>query len=72
MRKLLGARTPRELKYRAMRLVLRILPLLIGKDQPESKAEPLSNQLLASPATSLETRIRCRLFWKLVTSITDC
>jgi hypothetical protein len=72
MHKPFGAGTPRELKNRTTRLVIRIVRLLIGKYRPESKAEPISNLVLASPPTSLETRTRCRATWKSVTCTTGC
>jgi hypothetical protein len=55
-----AAGTPQEMKNMTIRLVLRIVRLLIGQNRPESEAELHGKLVLVAPATSIETRTRCR------------
>ena len=70
MRQLLGAGTPRELKNRTTRLVLRILRFLTGQNRIRRAVEPQTGLLLASSGTYRETRIRCRMAWNSATCTT--
>jgi hypothetical protein len=72
MRQLLGAGTPRELKNKATRLVLRILRLLIGQNRPESEMQPQTGPVLSSSGTYRQTRTRCRMAWNSATCTTGC
>jgi hypothetical protein len=72
MRQLLGAGTPRELKNRATRLVLRTFLLLIGRNRPKSAVEPRTPSVFDSPEIYRETRTRCRMTWHSVTCTTGC
>jgi transposase len=72
MRQLLGAGTPRELKNRATRLVLRTFLLLIGRNRPKSAVEPRTRSVFDSPEIYRETRTRCRMTWHSVTCTTGC
>jgi transposase len=72
MRQLPGAGTPRELKNKATRLVVRILRFLAGQNRPKSVAEPQTYPVLASPGTYRETGTRCRMIWNSVTCTTGC
>jgi hypothetical protein len=63
MRQLLGAGTPRELKNRAIWLVLRIFRLLTCQIQPNSVLEPRTPTVLDSPGAYRSIRPRCRTFW---------
>jgi len=72
MRQLLGAGTPRELKNRTTRLVLRILRFLTGQNRIRRAVEPQTGLLLASSGTYRETRIRCRMAWNSATCTTGC
>ena len=70
MRQLLGAGTPRELKNRATRLVLRTFLLLIGRNRPKSAVEPRTPSVFDSSGVYRKTRTRCRMTWDSVTCTT--
>ena len=72
LRKILGAGTPRELKNRATRLVLRILLFLVGQNRPESEVQPQTGPLLASSRYYPQTRTRYRMAWNSATCTTGC
>lgn len=72
MRQLLGAGTPRELKNRAIRLVLRISRLLTCQNRPNSVVEPRTHSDLDSTDTYRSIRPRCRTFWNSATCTTGC
>ena len=61
LRKILGAGTPRELKNKATRLVLRIFRLLTCRNRPESAVKPQTGPVLASSRSDRQTRTRYRM-----------
>jgi transposase len=72
MRKLLGAGTPRELKNRAVQLVLRLFLLLTCQNRPNSVLEPRTPTVLDSTGTYRSIRPRCRTFWNSAACTTGC
>jgi hypothetical protein len=72
MRKLLGAGTPRELKNRAVQLVLRLFLLLTCQNRPNSVLEPRTPTVLDSTGTYRSIRPRCRTSWKSAACTTGC
>jgi transposase len=72
LRKILGAGTPRELKNRATRLVLRILRLLVSQNRPESAVKPQTGPVLASSRSYPQTRTRFQMAWNSATCTTGC
>jgi transposase len=72
LRKILGAGTPRELKNKATRLVLRILRLLLGPNRPQSALKPQTGPLLASSRSYPQTRTRFQMAWNSATCTTGC
>ena len=72
LRTMLGAGTPRELKNRAARLVLRLLECLTCRYQPNGTVESRTTPVLASLGTHHPLRPRRRLIWKSDTSTTGC
>ena len=72
LRKRLGAGTPRELKNRAVRLVLRLLEYLACCYRPNREAKSRTRPVLASPGTHHPLRRRSRLIWTSATSATGC
>jgi hypothetical protein len=72
LRQLLGAGTPRELKNKATRLVLRILRFLVGPNRPESAVKPQTGPVLASSRSDRQTRTRYRRAWNSATCTTGC
>ena len=71
MRKLLGAGTPRELKNRAIILVLRVFRLLTCQNRPNSAVEPQTTPVLHSTGTYRSIRPQCRISWKSAACTTD-
>ena len=63
MRKLLGAGTPRELKNRAVQLVLRLFLLITCQNRPESAIDLKTTSVPASSGIYRGIRPRCRTFW---------
>jgi transposase len=72
LRKILGAGTPRELKNKATRLVLRIFRLLTCRNRPESAVKPQTGPLLASSRSDPQTRTRFQMAWNSPTCTTGC
>ncbi len=72
LRKLLGAGTPRELKNKAAKLVLRVFRLLTCRNRPDSAVELHRASVLASSSTYRAARPRCRTIWNSATCTTDC
>jgi hypothetical protein len=72
MRQLLGAGTPRELKDRAVLLVLRFFLLLTCQNRPNSAGAPRMPSVLDSTGTYRSIRPRCRTFEDSATSTTHC
>jgi hypothetical protein len=70
MRQLLGPGTPRELKNRAIRLVLRLILLLTCQMSPENAVEPQTAPILRTDRGSRAGRTRCRIFGNSATCIT--
>jgi hypothetical protein len=70
MRQLLGAGTPRELKNRAVQLVLRLFLLLACQNLPNSAVEPRTDFILGSSRIHREIRTRCRTVWNSATCTT--
>jgi transposase len=62
LRKIMGAGTPRELKNKAARLVLRILLFLISQNRPESTVGTRTTSVLNTNAADRSIRQRCRIF----------
>jgi hypothetical protein len=69
---LLGAGTPRELKTRAVQLVLRLFLWLTCQNRPNSVLEPRTPTALDSTGTDRSLRPRCRTFWNLAACTTGC
>jgi len=65
MRKLLGAGTPRELKNRAVRLVLRLFRLLTCRPRPGGAVELQIAPLPAATAGFRSRKATCRPLWNL-------
>jgi transposase len=72
MRKLLGAGTPRELKNRAVQLILRLFLLITCQNRPHSVLEPRTPTLLDSPGAFRSIRPRCRTCWNSAACTTGC
>ena len=72
MRKLMGAGTPRELKNRAVQLVLRLFLLLTWRNRPTGTFEPRTPSALGSVGICRSIKPRCRTFWNSATCTTDC
>ena len=72
MHQLLGAGTPRELKNRAIWLVLRIFLLLTCQNRPESAVAARTTSVLDSPGAFRSIRPRCRTAWKSAACTTGC
>ena len=72
MRKLLGAGTPRELKNRAVQLILRLFLLITCQNRPNSVLEPRTPTVLDSPGAYRSIRPRCRTFWNSAACTTGC
>ena len=72
LRKILGAGTPRELKNKATRLVLRIFRLLTCRNRPESAVAARITSVLNTTTANRSIRQRCRIFWNSATSTTGC
>jgi transposase len=72
LRKILGAGTPRELKNRATRLLLRIFRLLTCRNRPKSAVGARTTSVLNTTAADRSIRQRCRIFWNSATSTTGC
>jgi hypothetical protein len=70
MRQLLGPGTPRELKNRAIRLVLRLILLLTCQMSPENAVEPQTAPILRTDRGSRAGRTRCRIFGNSATCTT--
>jgi transposase len=72
MRQLLGAGTPRELKNRAIRLVLCILSLRRCSMSSESAVEHQTDQAPGTCRSSHTSRTRCPTFRNSASCTTDC
>jgi transposase len=72
MRQLLGAGTPRELKNRAVRLVLRLFLWLVCLYRSYCTVEPQLPSGLGSDNTDPLNKPRCRTFQNSHTCTTDC
>ncbi|MDR3727286.1 MAG: transposase [Terracidiphilus sp.] len=72
MRQLQGAGTPRELKSRAVRLVLRLFLLLNRRSWPNGTVETRTPLALGSTGIYRSIKPRCRTLWNSATCTTDC
>jgi transposase len=72
LRKILGAGTPRELKNRATKLLLRIFRVLTCRNRPQSAVAARTSSALNTTAADRSIRQRCRIFWNSATSTTGC
>ena len=72
MRQLLGAGTPRELKNRAVRLVLRVFQVLTGRNRPHCTLKPRIPTGLNSNRNDHRIKSQCRNFWNSATCTTGC
>jgi transposase len=72
MRQLLGAGTPRELKNRAIRLVLCVFRLLGHHNLPQRAVDLKTTSVPASSGIYRGIRPRCRIFWNSATCTTGC
>ena len=72
LRKMLGAGTPRELKNRAARLLLRLFKWLACHDRPSSAVESRTTQVLALSGTYRSGKPQYRLILNSVTLTTGC
>jgi transposase len=72
LRQMLGAGTPRELKNRAMALVLRLLEWITCKYQPGCTVKFHTAPILALTGTYPSGKPQYRLVWNSATSTTGC
>jgi transposase len=72
MRQLLGAGTPRELRNRAVQLVLRLLLLLNCRSWPNGTVETRTPLALGSTGIYCSIKLRCRVFWNSATCAKGC
>ena len=72
LRKMLGAGTPRELKNRAARLVLRLLEWITCKYQPVGAVKSSSAPILALTGTCRSVKLQYQLIWNSAASTTGC
>jgi hypothetical protein len=72
MRQLLGAGTPRELKNRAIQLVMRLFLLLTCQNQPNSAVEPRTPLARGSTGIYRSIKPRCWTFCNSATYTTGC
>jgi transposase len=72
LRKMLGAGTPRELKNRAARLVLRLFERLTYNDRPVGAVKSSNAPILALSSPSRSIRPGFRLTWNSATCTTGC
>jgi hypothetical protein len=71
MWQLLSAGTPRELKNRAIRLLLRLFLLITCLNRPNMAVEPRTSSALDSTGTYCFITPQCRNFWNSATCTTD-
>jgi hypothetical protein len=72
LRNMLGAGTPRELKNRAARLVLRLLEWLTSGYRPNGEVESRIPPVFTSPHPCRSLRPRCQPVWNSATCTTGC
>ena len=72
LRKMLGAGTPRELKNRAARLLLRLFEWLTCRYRPDGAVEPHTTPVLALSGTYRSVKPQYRLIWNSATFATGC
>ena len=72
MRQLLGAGTPRELRNRAVRLVLLIFQLIAGRNRINNALAPRTSSVLDLTGSYISFRPRCRTSWNSATCTTGC
>jgi hypothetical protein len=72
LRKMLGAGTPRELKNRAVRLVLRLFECLTYNYRPVGAVKSSNAPILALSSPSRSVRPGFSLTWNSATCTTGC
>jgi hypothetical protein len=72
LRKTFGAGTPRELRNRAARLLLRLLEWLTRRYRPDGARESRTTSVLALPGTCRSGEPQSRLIWNSATLTTGC
>jgi hypothetical protein len=72
LRKMLGAGTPRELKNRAAKLLLRLLEWLTCRYRPDGAVESRTAPILALSGTYRSGKPQYRLVWNSATLTTGC